>query len=171
MNIVVRLARVFTMEDALDLERVTSDHYQSGSFQPLLPGTPVPVVIDHDESRAVGRVTEVYEYEDWGGGRWFWVRASLTDPPGWLSKRTGASFGFIAHRTQDMGDWRRVLRMSVTEVSLLSPSVEPAEPRARVTWIGSPAAVSTSDRAVAGDTLLAPGRIVRRNIGKVLRVR
>ncbi len=34
-----------------------------------------------------------------------------------------------------MGDWQRVLRMAVTEVSLLSPAVEPREPRARVVYV------------------------------------
>jgi hypothetical protein len=48
-----------------------------------------------------------------------------------------------------MGTWRRVLKMRVCEVSLLSPSVEPAEPLARVALI-SPA---STDRPVADEVI------------------
>ena len=58
----------------------------------------------------------------------------------------------------------------IREVSVLSPSVEPAEPLAKVLTL-HPTEPKTSTRVAAGDTLLAPGRIVRRGIGQVLGVR
>ena len=68
-----------------------------------------------------------------------------------------------------MGGWELIRTATLNEVSLLSPGVEPAFPRSRVTWIGEPessAAVPTFD--AAGEVNLGGQQIVRRGCGRVL---
>ena len=57
--------------------------------------------------------------------------ATITDPPSWLRRGTPASFEIKAARRSSFDE--AVLRSGyVTEVSILSPGVEPCEPLARV---------------------------------------
>ena len=72
------------------------------------------------------------------------------------------------------GGWTRHISGMVTEVSLLSPGNQPAEPGAKVWHIErTPAAApTTAARAPAGEAYYEPpGKIIRRNIGQVLGVR
>ncbi len=156
VSALVRLAPVFDTYAALDPERPPRDMYQAGSFKPLI-GDTVPLLVNHDDERVIGRALEFYEAECWQGGRWHWARCEITDPPGWLRRdRTGVSFGYHTLRVQDMGGWRRVLRMAVTEVSLLSPAVEPAEPRARVVYLAP--SETSSARTSPGDVIYHRGQ-------------
>jgi hypothetical protein len=75
-------------------------------------------------------------------------------------------------------EWTGLLRAVVTEVTLLPPATRPADPLARVVWVGefedSPAARVHFDRTpVAGEVILhEPGvRVWRHNVGEVLGVR
>jgi len=108
-------------------------------------------------------------------GRWICAHVTVTDPPSWLNKSTTASFARATVYAPLIGeDAQRVAAAWVTEMRLLSPDRRPREPLARVLWIGkpeSPAAVRTSDRAVAGEVILGGQRMVRHGIGTVLGVR
>jgi hypothetical protein len=90
------------------------------------------------------------------------------------SKRNGGvSWSHNALQTQDVNGTTRLLRGIIKEVSILSPGVEPAEPLARVAWIGeehregSPTAGRRSVRPVVRE----PAQLRVRNTGQVLGVR
>ncbi len=132
----------------------------------------VPVIVDHDDDDVIGRVLEFYDADDAAGGRWRWARCEITSPPAWLRMNGGVSFGYASLQKQDMGAWSRVLRAPILELSLLSPSRQPAEPRARVAWIGPED--SPMERTSAGEEVLhlPAGQLLRRpNVGRVLGVR
>jgi hypothetical protein len=62
-------------------------------------------------------------------------------------------------------DAKRVVSAFVSEVSVLPPGVEPAEPLAEVLWIGEP-------EVAAGDVFYGDGTMITRyGIGQVLGVR
>ena len=93
-------------------------------------------------------MNELFEHPDTDG---LWLAASCTvsDPPEWLKRGTGASVSFIDLHRQSIDGWERVLRGIVREVFVLSPSVEPAEPQARVCWLGE----ESPDRAATGEVI------------------
>jgi hypothetical protein len=101
-------------------------------------------------------VHELFELPD-TDGLWLAARCTVTSPPAWLKRGTRASFGFVRRSEQEIPGRCRVQCGYVTEVSVLRPGVEPAEPRAQVSLLtSSPAAASTtSDRGVAvGDVVI-----------------
>ena len=109
---------------------------------------------------------EIFVAPDYKGGDWYWASVEIADPPGWLKRDGGVSWSYNALRTQDVNGVTRLLRGIIHEISL-SPTVKPAEPRARVEWIGelkrSPAAGPSSDRAAAGEVIYGDGRTIRRH--------
>ena len=104
--------------------------YQRGGLE-LLSLKGVPLLADHDTSRQVGTVHELINFPD-TDGEWIAARATITDKPEWLKRGTRASFEFASLQDQQVGDWSRVLRGLVSEVTILSPGVRPLEPRAQV---------------------------------------
>lgn len=163
----IKFAPVYTAERYKnpEWERPGRDFYWPGSLK-LIPDVETPLLVNHDESRQVGVVRSLSEFDD-TDGRWISAHVTVTDPPCWLDKRTAASFGRITVHAPPMGeDAHRVTRALVKEVSILSPDRRPREPLARVLWIGkpeSPAAVpATSDRSVAGEVIYGDGTLVRR---------
>jgi hypothetical protein len=93
-----------------------------------------PVVVNHDTDRVVGHVRELVEQDDW-----VWARCVITDPPEWLeAHRTAASFRFIPFQRQRYKNLDRVLDALVCEVSVLSPSFQPAEAGAKVSLLYEP---------------------------------
>jgi hypothetical protein len=139
-----------------------------------------PVLVDHDHARRVGTIVELVDMDD-SDGRWLCARCVIDDAPEWLrgDSRVGsaASFGGLCVTdAQPMpGGWTRVNRGILTEASVLTPSTQPFEPRARVVLLertSSSAArgfSSSPDRAsVSADEVIHhPRTLVRRNIGKV----
>ena len=172
--VLLRLAPVVTIAELQKPDSGRPYMLQSGCVERLFPDRVLPVVIDHDKSRVVGRVLEFYENDCWTGGRWLFARCEVTDPPAWLRKGTGCSWGYHSLQDQAMpGGWTRELSVAATEVSLLSPSRKPVDPLARVIWIeeGKDSSAVGTDRPAAGEVILGGRRIVRHNIGQVLGVR
>lgn len=67
-------------------------------------------------------------------GPWVVAIAEVTERPSWLKRGTPASFEAICPRYCSFGN--PILRSGlVTEVSVLSPGVEPAEPLAQVLYV------------------------------------
>ena len=199
MRVLLRLAPLVTARALRDPEHARPLMYDAGSLKPLTREA-VPVVVDHDEDRVIGTVVEFYPAEDAAGGRWLWARCDVTAPPAWLKRDGGCSLSYITFREQAMDGWSRILDARVKEVSLLSPSVRPAEARARVAWIGEEGSASTSGAKRTGSSVadLAPatgetlpsetdlerevieariarrerdGILVRRGVGTILQVR
>ena len=122
----------------------------------------IPVVIDHanprEEANVIGRVVELYIAPDMNGGvvrDWYFASAELDRPPAWLKRNSAVSWSHIPLRTQDVNGTTRLLRGVITEVSVLSPSVQPAESMARVVLVDdarSPAA--GRDRLAADATII-----------------
>lgn len=178
LKALVKIAQLATADVLLNHESVPAGRelYCPGALQ-LKPGG-APVLVNHEDHRKIGRVLALYEFDD-TDGRWCVARCAIDEPPEWLCRGSSASMAWAALGTgQEMpSGWTRFTGGLVTEVSLLPPGVRPAEPRAKVVLLrteeeraSSPAAVSTSDRAVAGEVILGGHRIVRHGVGKVLAV-
>jgi hypothetical protein len=90
-----------------------------------------PMLVDHDDSRVVGTVNALFEHRDLDG-TWICARTTITDPPAWLRRGTPASWGNKIFDRQSHGGIERVLGGLVTEVSILSPGKQPADPAAQV---------------------------------------
>ena len=171
---IIKLAPILTAErwKNPEWERPGRDFYWSGSLA-LLPKREIPLLVDHDVSRPIGYVRELSEL-DWVDGRWIAAHVTVTDAPLWLSKDTAASFErYDLHAPPIDAGGERVARAFVSEVSVLSPSVMPAEPLARVMWIGEPESPAAATATAAGEVTqpLRPERIVRYGSGEVLGVR
>jgi hypothetical protein len=177
----IRLGPVFNSNTYEWCARRQQDAYDQGAFKPLLPHMQIPVLIDHQkEGPQVGTVGEFSYFDDIVGGvvgPWAFAHCTIEQPPAWLRdgpRGTRVSFSYKIPRALDQGGWNRIYTMAVTEVSLLSPGVEPVEPLARVVLLeqrkDSPA-VATSD--VAGEIIYGkPGELIRRpGIGQMLGVR
>ena len=140
--------------------------YRSDSLR-LLPSRTVPVLVDHDAEREIGYVEKIMRLED-TDGPWFFARAVVTDPPGWLKKGTPASFATPSSSRSLFSD-DLVCTGFVNEISVLAPGVKPAEPLAKVVVldrIESPAASATPDRhAAAGEVIHHTRRQVLRRPG------
>jgi hypothetical protein len=123
----------------------------------------VPVLIDHDKGRQVGVVRELSNFAD-TDGLWLTAHATITDPPPWLKRGTGASISYATAGHCSLGPaLQRVTRGLMTEVSVLSPGTEPAEPRAKVLVFAERVAPTVP----AGEVFHGGGVLVRRNIGRV----
>jgi len=171
---IIKLAPLITPErwKNPEWERPGRDFYWSGSLA-LLPKREIPLLVDHDVERQVGVVRELSGL-DWVDGRWIAAHVTVTDSPGWLSKDTAASFErYDVHAPPIDAGGKRVGRAFVSEVSVLSPSVMPAEPLARVLWFGEQESPAAASATAAGEVLepLRAQRIVRHNVGEVIRVR
>lgn len=149
-------------------ERPGRDSYWGGSLQ-LLPRE-VPLTVNHEKHRQIGVVRSLFEL-DWSDGRWVVADANVTDPPEWLRKGTPASLSrYNAHTTRTAEGAERVTSAFVGEVSVLSPGVAPAEPRAQVVHLEAEP-VTRRHHAQPGGVTYGYGQLlIRPNIGKVLRV-
>ncbi len=163
---VIRFAPLTTLErvNDPDWKRPGRTMYDFGSLTLMPDHDTCPLIVDHNHEREVGVVTSLMRWDD-ETGPWLAALATVTDPPVWLKRdETKASFGFKpAGTSRDVFDCEILRRGLVTEVSILSPSVKPAEPLAKVLSLRrSAAAVVTSDRvAAAGNT-----HVYRREIAK-----
>jgi hypothetical protein len=100
-------------------------------------GEEAPVFVDH-EDRQIGVVRDVFRMDDTPlRASWWTARVEIDDAPEWLSTNTPASVGFAAlHRGTPINGWDDLVRSAlVTEVSVLSPGVRPAEPLAKVVFL------------------------------------
>jgi len=99
-----------------------------------LPSKDVPVWINHDESRVIGRVRELTRGEEPGLGMWHLALIELHDPPEWANATTPVSLSTkpLSMSTCTMFGRELADEALVVEISLLSPSKEPAEPLARM---------------------------------------
>jgi hypothetical protein len=95
------------------------------------------VLIDHDDSKVVGRVRQLLRHPDTPWGLWLAALCDIDVPPLWLKRGTACSFGFAPLNRQEYAGWQIVRRGLVNEISLLSPSVQPAEPLAQVLTFSS----------------------------------
>lgn len=130
LSALVRLGPLVTLEAIRNPASVRegAELYQSGALQ-LQRGA--RVFVNHDRDRPVGTVVELVEMAD-GEGEWLTARCSITAAPEWLRKGTAASIAYASTSRQQVAGWERILKGLVTEISILSPSVKPAQPMARV---------------------------------------
>jgi hypothetical protein len=146
---------------------------------------PAPVLVDHDVSRPIGFVRELSDFAD-TDGEWLCALVTITDPPTWLKNGTAASIATKAFERRNWGPLKRIVRGWVTEVSVLSPGVRPAEPRAKVMGLRevppttTPAAAAAASKSASGaagtgsrggEVILGGGLIVRRNVGRGTAIR
>jgi hypothetical protein len=145
----------------------------------------VPLLVDHDDACEIGRVSKLFRVE-WEDGPWIAAHATVTNPPDWLNRDTSASFGhwnvWRGNRTVGGVTAEVVVEGFLREVSVLSPSVKPAEPCAGVLSYRpsetAPPAMRSPEIAFVDPDLRAAQReaaergcIVRYGIGQVLAVR
>ena len=147
---------------------------QRGALETVRRDRVIPVLVDHDKTRQVGTVRELSIFLDVTGGvvrDWYYAHCELTDDPSRLKRGGGVSWAWNPLQEQDVNGTTRILRGLITEVSILSPSTQPAEPQAGVAWVGeSPRSVA--DLARSEVIVHKPDtRLVRHGIGQVLGVR
>jgi hypothetical protein len=133
----IKFAPVFTHERFNDVTwaRPGRRMYERGALE-FMPGwDSIPLIVDHDDEREIG-VVHRFGAIDWVDGPWLYAVATVTDPPSWLKRGTRASFESRPFDQRDViiREHRAevVARAFVSEVSVLSPSVKPAEPLAEV---------------------------------------
>jgi hypothetical protein len=103
--------------------------YDTSQLRMLPHEQTIPLLVDHDENRELGRVNELMRLRD-SDGWWLCAIATLEKCPVWLKRGVPSSFRF--NRLQSDGFGNDIVRAGlVREVSVLS-SAEPYEPLARV---------------------------------------
>jgi hypothetical protein len=159
----IRLAPIFDPVRDLDTAPFRTV-FQRGSLS--LRGDAPPVLVNHEDDRSIGHVRQLIEHRD-ADADWIAALASITDAPEWLRRGARASFRLATLQRQMIDNVERVLRGLVSEVSVLSVDVKPAEPLAQVVAFYP----ERSDLSVAARSDTA-GLIVRRPaVGRVLGVR
>lgn len=149
----IKLAPVRTAERMNDEAWADRTFYRD-QLQLLPNSDGIPLVVDHDRSIELGRVTGLFTM-DWPDGDWICARAELTDPPAEVKQGMAASFG--RHDATPT-------RSFVTEVSLLI-ATEPLEPAAQLVAL-TPAENTAARTRSPEQTLLH-----RDAVGQVLGVR
>lgn len=134
---------------------------ERGALEAVVRDEPIHVVVDHE--RQVGTVREIFTAPDVLYGRhvtdFYFASVELTDAPAWLKRGGGVSWSHRALHTREVGESTVLVRGLIDEVSLLSPSVQPAEPFATISWVGEEEHAS---RAAAGEVIPRDGTLVRR---------
>lgn len=121
----------------------------------------VPVMVDHSEGNVVGSVKRLMRLE--ADGPWVCAIVEVTEKPDWLKRGTPASFAHICARMCSFGN-PIVRSCFVKEVSILSPGVDPAEPRARVLHVRE---VEPLARRSEPEEVISGGAIIRRYFDNV----
>ena len=135
---------------------------------------PLPLVINHDLSREIGKVTQLMRLQDLDGW-WLCAVAELENPPAWLKRGVPASFQYYPLQMDSFGN--NICRAGlVSEVSVLTDDMEPYEPLAKVLFV-KPKEVaqrstavrgSASDHAAAGEQVFyGNGQLIRRYFDNV----
>ena len=139
---------------------------------------PTPVVIDHDDEHVVGHVTNVWVSDDVDYGtrvrKWHFAACELNERPGWLKRGCGVSWSYHALASYTAWDTSTSVLTSciLREVSLLSPSLSPAEPLARVCLVKeSPVTRRHQAQPKSTATYGCGQLLIRPNIGTVLGIR
>jgi hypothetical protein len=96
----------------------------------------VPLVVDHDKSQEIGRVSSITPI-DWMGDKWWAAFATVTERPSWLERGTGASFEYLPLHKMELNGWEFVRSAIVREVTVTSPSHQALDPGAKVLSIGA----------------------------------
>lgn len=103
---------------------------------------PTPIVVDHDRERVIGHAREMYVREDVDYGtrlrNWWFASCEITDAPGWLKREGGVSWSYKPLHTRTIADTTVIESCLIEEISVLAPATKPAEPLARVAWVGEP---------------------------------
>jgi hypothetical protein len=164
-SVLIRLAPIFTHARFNDpaWARPGRLMYHGDALRMLPSDKTVPLLVDHDEGRAIGTVDELFRLE-WIDGPWLAARATVPgDLPTWFKRGAPASCGYLPLHRRDVaiaGTRADVIGNALLrEISVLSPGVEPAEPLAEVMLVER-AARSTAE---AGEVIVhPPGTRVRR---------
>jgi hypothetical protein len=172
----IRFARIYNSDLVAGPVRYSGTVYGRDGLRWLPKETDVPLVVDHDMGREIGRVMSLHALQ-WVDGRWWTAHVTVTDRPPWLKRGTGASFEYKALDKMDINGWSYVRNAIVCEVTVTSPDCEPRDPGARVLTLhpaetvrsSKPSPTATSDRA--GGEVFYGGPVIRRPIGQVLGVR
>ena len=134
--------------------------YDDSALKFLPLSTSVPLLVDHDEGRAIGVVNSLSRLK-WTDGPWLMADATVTDPPAWLKRHTPASFAYVLPRKCSFGN--DILRSAyVTEVSVLSLVRAHAEPLAEVLTFNPtekprPKQAASRHQAAVGETVFYGG--------------
>lgn len=146
----------------------------------LDPGA--PVLVDHDKTRPIGRVVDLAPFDDWLA-----ARVLIDSAPGWLRKGSSASVCYTPLQRMSLGAATRVVDGLVTEVSVLSPRLKPANAGAKVALLypdsvhSPPMGEAARSRSSATEYALQPGDrvihhagggqlLIRPNCGEILAV-
>jgi hypothetical protein len=153
--------------------------YSSNSLRFLPYLQTVPLLVDHDEDQEIGYIHDIIRLSE-ADGPWLLGRAVITAAPSWLKSGTPAS---LCSKILDHSRFHEPLAPSlrahdlvysaiVTEMSILSPGVKPAEPLAKVVLLQRSTATPEPHPSPGDVVIYGDGTIIRRRgIGQVLGVR
>lgn len=169
VSALLRFAPVFDPRIIDDPRLARQTMVQRGALETIKRDQEIPVVVDHDMSRRIGTVREIFVAPDVTGGvvrEWHFASCELSDPPGWLKRNGGVSWAWIPLQEQDVNGTTRLLRGLIDEISVLTPSAKPAEPCARVAWVGEEPSAPREEVIYH-----PPGQLVRRYYETAITVR
>jgi hypothetical protein len=152
----LRFAPVFTpllaYDDALRREYMI----ERGAIVPSSYSKPTPVIVNHDEGRQIGTVRSFAVYDDVISGKrcapFYFAHVDLTGPTA-MQRGDGVSWGFRILREMELAGTKLIRSALINEVSVLTPGMKPAEPLAKVVWVGeleeAEPKLAIADRAAA----------------------
>jgi len=163
----IQFARVYNSELLDGPPRFTGTLFHRGSLSFLPVESEIPLVVDHDYSQEIGRVTSIFEMRQ-PEGRWYVAAATVTDKPAWLRSGTGASMQHKDLSAHEMNGWRLVWRSLVREITVCSPRHEPRDAGAQVLTIDPTPKAATPAPEPAGTPYHGDrGKILHRDIGTI----
>jgi hypothetical protein len=167
----VRLGRRYASEGPGEIPKGLLRYGHEMKLWPLQDA--VPLLVDHDEGKQIGRVDELITFDD-VDGQWLTARCELyPDAAKWIKKGSPASFKSTCLRESTFIDGY-IYGGYVQEVSILRAE-KPAEPGARVILLYEPDPPGTprqKKRAQSATPVTLPRNgLIRRNTGRVLGVR
>ena len=167
---VLRFVPAYTPHLLDDPRLVRQLMVERGALTKVKLDEPIPVVVDHDLDRQIGTVRSIDVWDDVMPGAfvapWFFAHVDLEDPPEWLKRGGGVSWSHRNVHSMEIAGTTLLRSAIIDEVSILTPSTQPAEPLAQVWYVGE----EQTSRAEAGE-IIGGQRIVRHNSGKILGVR
>lgn len=169
----LRFAPGFTPLLVDDPKLVREYMVERGAIQPPSLSKPIPVLVNHDESRQIGTVRTLAIYDEvLSGSRvapYYVAHVNITGPTA-MQRGDGVSWGFRILREMELAGTKLIRSALIEEVSVLTPPMKPAEVFARVAWVGELekpkpklAPATSSDRAAGGEVVYGDGRTITRH--------
>jgi len=158
----LRFAPAFTPLIVDDAKLVREYMVERGALVPMSYQKPIPVLVNHDESRQIGTVREIAIYDEVISGSrtapYYVAHVDITEPTA-MRRGDGVSWAYHPLHTMELAGTKLIRRALILEVSVLTPAMKPAEALARVVWVGEKQTSSPAAGATTSDRASSPARV------------